>query len=303
MLTFFTTAKPFVGHDGVIQRNALASWKLLHPDVEVILFGDEEGAAETCERLNLVHETRIERHKSGKPLVDPLFQRAQERATHKYICYSNCDIILMQDFRIAFERAKAWQDSFLMVSRRWDLDILSPIDFENGGWSSQLREHAVTAGFRQDECWIDFFLFPRGQYKQIPKLVVGHCYWDNWMIWRTLQDEIPVLDASPCVVPVHQNHGYDPKFGRSKGRPTDALSQSNLEAIGGQKHVRRIDCATHRLRRNGKVRRIWIRNTYAMREKLTYSVWLPAWHRLLGVTRPLRSVLGLRRTSERSDVS
>jgi hypothetical protein len=46
MLTFFTTAKPFVGHSGIIQRNALRSWKLLDPDVEVILFGDEEGAAE-----------------------------------------------------------------------------------------------------------------------------------------------------------------------------------------------------------------------------------------------------------------
>lgn len=36
---FFTTAKPFVGHNGVIQRNALRSWTLLHPGVEVILFG------------------------------------------------------------------------------------------------------------------------------------------------------------------------------------------------------------------------------------------------------------------------
>jgi hypothetical protein len=43
MLTLFTTAKPFEGHSGVIQRNALKSWKRLHPDVEVILFGDDAG--------------------------------------------------------------------------------------------------------------------------------------------------------------------------------------------------------------------------------------------------------------------
>lgn len=30
----------FVGHSGIIQRNALKSWKLLHPEVEVILFGE-----------------------------------------------------------------------------------------------------------------------------------------------------------------------------------------------------------------------------------------------------------------------
>ena len=45
MLTFFTTAKPFRGQDGLIQQNALKSWKRLRPDVEVILFGDDAGAA------------------------------------------------------------------------------------------------------------------------------------------------------------------------------------------------------------------------------------------------------------------
>gem|GEM_PF-7001836 len=46
MLTLFTTAKPFEGHSGVIQRNTLKSWKLLHPDIEIILFGDDAGGAE-----------------------------------------------------------------------------------------------------------------------------------------------------------------------------------------------------------------------------------------------------------------
>jgi hypothetical protein len=35
MLAFVTTAKPFRGHSALIRRNALQSWKLLHPDVEV----------------------------------------------------------------------------------------------------------------------------------------------------------------------------------------------------------------------------------------------------------------------------
>ena len=53
MITFFTTAKPFTGHNGIIQRNALASWTRVCPDAEVILFGDEEGAAETARELGL----------------------------------------------------------------------------------------------------------------------------------------------------------------------------------------------------------------------------------------------------------
>lgn len=65
MLTFFTTAKPFEGHSGVIQRNALKSWKLLHPDIEVILFGDDAGSAEIANGLGLRHEPFVERNSFG----------------------------------------------------------------------------------------------------------------------------------------------------------------------------------------------------------------------------------------------
>ncbi|HEX4544160.1 MAG TPA: hypothetical protein VH114_13410 [Candidatus Acidoferrum sp.] len=107
MLTFFTTAKPFRGHDGLIQQNALKSWKLLRPDVEVILFGDEEGAEEIAQTLGIRHEPRVERSESGAKRLDTMFARAQETARHELLCYTNCDIILMQDFCDALERVKA----------------------------------------------------------------------------------------------------------------------------------------------------------------------------------------------------
>jgi hypothetical protein len=100
-------------------------------------------------------------------------------------------------------------------------------------------------------------------------------------------------------MPVHQNHGYNAKYGRSKGLPTDELSQLNLRTIGGEKHVRRIDAATHRMSQDGKIRRVLIRNTYVLREGLKYKVWLPVWHGVLGATRPLRTVLGLRSKAAR----
>src|SRR5713226_719892 len=56
MLTIFSTPKPFRGHIGITQRNALRSWTLLHPEVEIILFGDEAGAAEVCAEFGLRHE-------------------------------------------------------------------------------------------------------------------------------------------------------------------------------------------------------------------------------------------------------
>lgn len=181
-----------------------------------------------------------------------------------------------------------------MVSRRWDVDITEPIDFERAQWGHEVRELALRKGFRQDESWIDFFVFRKGMYAEMPALIVGHCYWDNWMIWRALKDGAPVVDGNQFLVPVHQNHGYNAKYGRAKGSPTDALSQLNLRTIGGEIRVRRIDAATHRMTNDGKIQRVFVRNTYKLREALTYKVWLPAWHGLLGLTRPLRSVLGLR---------
>jgi hypothetical protein len=302
MLTFFTTAKAFQGHDGVIQRNALASWKRLDPRVEVILFGDDAGAAEVCAELGLRHEPQVTRHESGAKYLDFIFKRAQEIATNEYLCFSNCDIVLTEDFRSAFEKVRTWRGKFLLVARRWDVDITEPIDFGRAEWAREVRELALNKGFRQDECWIDFFVFRKGMYAEMPALIVGHCYWDNWMIWRALSDGAPVVDGGRFVVAVHQNHGYNAKFGRRKGVATDALSQLNLRTIGGRQHVRRIDAATHRISNEGSIRRVFIRNTYTLREALTYKVWLPVWHALLGLTRPVRSVLGLRSKVSRSDI-
>ncbi|MEI6969954.1 MAG: hypothetical protein WCL44_00425 [bacterium] len=43
MITFLTTAKPFVGATGIRQMNALKSWCAAAPDDEILLFGDGTG--------------------------------------------------------------------------------------------------------------------------------------------------------------------------------------------------------------------------------------------------------------------
>ena len=146
MLTFFTTAKAFQGHDGVIQRNALASWKRLDPRAEVILFGDDAGAAEVCAELGLRHEPQVTRHESGAKYLDFIFKRAQEIATNEYLCFPNCDIVLTEDFRVAFEKVRAWREKFLMVARRWDVDITEPIDFERAESSLVIEVAEIAPG-------------------------------------------------------------------------------------------------------------------------------------------------------------
>src|SRR6185369_10473456 len=207
-MTLFTTPKPFHGHIAMIQRNALKSWKLLDLDVEVIVFGDDEGAGEVCSELGLRHEMDVVRNLSGTKRVDLIFGRAQETARHNTLCYVNCDIVLTQDFVEAVRRAQAWREKFLMVGCRWDTDVTKPIDFARPDWGAELVRLARTEGYRRFYYNIDYFVFRRGMYAEIPPLVIGRVGWDHWLVGRAHADGIPIVDATGMVCAVHQNHDY-----------------------------------------------------------------------------------------------
>lgn len=291
MLTLFTTAKPFSGHSGVIQRNALRSWKLLAPDVEVILFGDEEGTAEISAELGLRHEPKVERHESGMKYLDYMFDRAQKIARHEFLCYSNCDIILMEDFWKAFQAVTTWRKTFLMAGQRWDIDIVDELDVLEDGWAKKLRRLATSKGSRQHTDFADFFVFPRGLYDHVPALVVGRSAWDAWLIWKAVSAGAPLVDCTACVVPVHQNHSYGYHPAGKQGTHEDPLAMRNRELAGGGKHLRTIIDATHRFTKRGSIR--WA----PLRRHLPRLPIDKVWQTLLIQTYPLRLRLGLRKQS------
>jgi len=59
VLTLFTIPKAFNGHIAVIQRNAIQSWMRLHPEIEIILFGADEGTAEAAREFGLRYEPEL----------------------------------------------------------------------------------------------------------------------------------------------------------------------------------------------------------------------------------------------------
>jgi hypothetical protein len=289
MLTIFTTAKPFEGHSGMIQRNALKSWTLLHPDIEVILFGDEKGTAEVCAEFGLRHEPRVERHKSGLKYLSYMFARAQDIARHDYLCYSNCDIVFFTDFRDAFEKVVAWRRRFLTVGQRRDTDVTEPIDFEREDWAANLRRLALTAGRLQIPEYVDFFVFPKGLYDLVPPLIVGRSFWDHWLVWKALAEGAPVIDCTPFVLAVHQNHGYGYHTQGKQGTNQDALAKRNIELSGDGRHLRCIIDATHKLGYRGEIR--WT----PFRRQLTRYSPRNMRQSFAEDTFPLRRRLGLRR--------
>lgn len=293
MLTLFTTAKPFRGHIGTIQRNALRSWTLLHPDVEVILFGDDEGSAEVARELGIRHEPDVERTKFGAMRLDSMFGKAQELARHDVLCYVNCDIILMSDFRRAVERVRAKYERFLMVGRRWDTRITGSIDFGALEWAEKTRDFALSSNHRRDQWWIDYFAFSRGLYGEVPPLAVGRRAWDNWLMWKGLDSGVPVVDASRAVVAVHQNHDYNHHPQGAKGIWEGEESKRNFGLAGGWAHIRTISDATAEIIPSGRIIKRWagLQRAGAKLKSLSLTAWYP----VLSATYKVRRAVGFNR--------
>src|SRR5512143_340417 len=137
LLTFFSARKPFTNpHIALIQRNAIRSWTLL-PDVEVILLGEETGLADTARELSVRHIPNVKRNENGTPLISSMFQLARENSRSDLLCIINADMILMPGFVEAAKQVMGLKDKFVLLSRRWDLDVTQPLEFAEG-WQDRL---------------------------------------------------------------------------------------------------------------------------------------------------------------------
>ncbi len=229
----------------MIQRNAIRSWTLL-PDVEVILLGEEEGLAEAAKEFGVMHISHVARNKSGTPLISSMYQLARENSSSDLLCIVNADIILMPDFVEAARRSRLQRDKFVLLSQRWDYEISSPLDFA-AGWEPKLEESVRKQNQLHRPAGSDFFLFPKSCYTNIPEFAIGRAGWDNWMIYKARKENWPVIDCTPSVMIVHQNHDYSHLPG-GKTHYEHPDTNENIRLAGGQANIRyTILDSTHQL--------------------------------------------------------
>ena len=246
LITLFSAPKPFTNpHIAMIQRNAIKSWMLL-PDVDVILLGEEEGLAEAAHELGVKHLAHVERNASGTPLISSMFKLARENSNSDLLCIINADMILMPDFVEAARQVKDLKSEFVLLSQRWDLDVTAPLDF-SGDWSRGLRSMVNGQGQLHRPAGSDFFLFPLSSYMDIPNFIIGRAGWDNWMIYKARKENWAVIDCTPSVMIVHQNHDYSHLPG-AKPHYDHPDTNENIRLAGGQANVRyTILDSTHQL--------------------------------------------------------
>jgi hypothetical protein len=243
----------------MIQRNAIRSWTLLS-EIEVILLGEETGLAEAARELGVKHIPEVACNKNGTPLVSSMFQLARDasqRSQSDLLCIINADMILMSDFIEATMESrskllKKQQKNFVLLSQRWDLDITQPIEFSQG-WQDRLSSMVHRQGSLHRPAGSDFFLFPRSSYLDIPDFTIGRAGWDNWMIYKARKEKWAVIDCTPSVMIVHQNHDYSHLPG---GKPhyEHPDTNENIRLAGREANIRyTILDATHQLSSGGKL--------------------------------------------------
>lgn len=266
MITLFTIPKPFKGHIGIIQRNAIHSWALLHPECEVILFGDEEGTADVAKELNLHYVPEIARNEYGTPLVSDAFKKAQRLASNDLVCYINADIILLKDFILAVDRVSK-KKRFLMVGQRWNLDLDRPLVF-NENWENDIRNLIRLKGQLNPKLGIDYFIFPRGLLNDIPDFAVGRPYWDNWMIYNGRSSGFHVIDATEVVTAVHQNHDHSHIPQKVVGKVYEGPECGKNLSLAGKKHYN-LEHANYFLKKR------WLRPAFEnpFLHAFNYSIW------------------------------
>lgn len=206
MITLFSVPRPFEGHTGIIQANALRSWARLEPRPDILILGGEDGAEDIAAEIGAVYLPVLGRDVWGTPLVSEVFRVGVAAAKTEMVCYVNADIVLLDDFMPAVESV-AWLQRFLLIGQRTDLAVTEPLAFQ-AGWQGDLARKAQGQGTLHRETGIDYFVFRRKGFFPVAPFSLGRWRWDNWIVWAALKHGLAVVDGTACVTAIHQNHDY-----------------------------------------------------------------------------------------------
>jgi hypothetical protein len=291
-LTMLTTTKPFRGHNAVIQRNALESWTRLDPRPDVIVFGDDEGAAEVCAALGLRHVPTVATNAEGTPLVSDMFLQGQALARTPMVCWANADVIFTDALVRAAALAARHPRPAYVVGQRTDIDQETPYPFVEG-WQDAVVTRADRDCELKPRNWIDWFLFTRGLFAELPPFAIGRPGYDPWLIWKAAELGADVVDATAAVPAVHQRHDYR-HVGSREAVFAGEEAQRNAGYVTDWRQYRSIAHATLVLTADGR---------FVPARGLRYRLAEPKAHlaHALRFTRPLRRrLLGERATWRRA---
>jgi len=215
MISIIASPKPWTGVAQQHQENAVKSWLALHPDIEVILYGDACGTTEACKRLGIQHIPDIAATPHGVPYFGAIANHAAKHARYDLQCYVNCDILFTKSLLDATQYIPFSQ--FVIIGQRIDLVEGAVVDVTKPDILDKLRDLSENGmATLHPPAGSDYFIFPRGMWAGLPKIVIGRGGYDGALIAFCLSREVPVLDATLKILAIHQFHGYEHVCGGQK---------------------------------------------------------------------------------------
>ena len=168
--------------------------------------------------------------------MDAMFRLARKANPAELYCIVNADIILFPDLVESARKVHSLKQQFVLMGRRWDMDIRTPVDF-SAGWETRLQETLKEQATLHRPAGSDYFLFPASCYTQLPAFVIGRAGWDNWMIYHARKSSFAAIDATHDITIIHQNHDYSHLPG---GQPhyKHPETDTNIRLAGGRPMTR-----------------------------------------------------------------
>ncbi len=257
MITIFCTPKNFENIFDHIQTNAINSWRELGENIEIIIFGNSYGTKKIAEDINALHISDVKTNDNGVPFLSDLFKKADQLTSNDMLMFINSDIILPPNFISAIKKIKNLPSKFLMIGHRWDCNINYKIDFKTLSSDKQFWRKIFINSIKHSPSGIDYFIFKKKTFENLPDFVVGRPGYDNWIVWNARRRWIPVIDLSNEIKVFHQNHHF--KFHNLKKDPKIFMEEDglkNMEIIG--KNVLNILDANYLLIKNKIIKNLKI---------------------------------------------
>lgn len=205
MLTIVSTMKPMIEPFITEQTNAVLSWKKLTINPTIIIFGDDVGVKEFCEKNNIINVSTVKKNEKGTPVLADIINKGYDLMKTEYIMYINADILLMDDFSnvlVGFHNSIGKNvNSCLLTGMRYDVEKFHLLNF-NGDWQNDVKNNFI--GKYSDPDAIDYFVHKRNGYKTMPEFAIARYVFDSWMLDYGIKNfDIAIDITNVCKVYHH----------------------------------------------------------------------------------------------------
>ncbi len=167
--------------------------------------------------------------------------QADKIASNDLLMFINADIILPINFLDSVHPLLKKRRRFLMVGHRWDMDVKHFINFNDKNYLKSFWESAQNKSIKHACTGIDYFIYKKNTFKNLPDFAIGRPGYDNWLLWYSRRHMLQVIDATSEIQAIHQNHHF--RFHNLNRDPkvileSDGIKNKNLM---GKNHLNLLD--------------------------------------------------------------